>query len=248
VGLLPAFILKKAKPKRVLIVDILRKRGKNMKLVRQMMTVSALVLSIGALPSMAAAEVSFGSLPRVFDASVPREEQISIALSAGPEEIRDKATVYVLGPRGFEKAREGTNGVSCLVSRHFVTPAETTIEPMCYDAEGSQTLLLADLYREELRSRGTPEAEIKTEVANGYKAGRFKAPSKPGIRYMLSSDNRLGPTQDHKTVRVPPHFMFYAPYMTGKDLGFDSNSSASFLVQPGLPEATIIVFPDPNLK
>jgi hypothetical protein len=217
-----------------------------MKLARRMMMCFAGVLSVGALSGIAAAEVSFENLPKVMDASMPRDQQISIALSAGPEEVRDKATVYILGPKGFEKAREGTNGVSCLVSRHFVTPTETTIEPMCYDAEGSQTLLLADLYREELRSKGTTEAEIKAEVANGYKDGRFKAPSKPGIRYMLSSDNRLGPTRDHKTVRVPPHFMFYAPYMTGKDLGFDSNAAASFLVQPGLPETTIIVFPDPK--
>ena len=177
---------------------------------------------------------------------MPRDQQISIALSAGPSEITDKATVYVLGAKGFEKAREGTNGVSCLVSRHFITPAETTIEPMCYDLEGSQTLLLADLFREELRSKGMSEAEIKTEIANGYKTGRFKAPSKPGIRYMLSSDNRLGPSPDHKTFRVPPHLMFYAPYMTGKDLGFDSDSAAAFLVQPRLPDATIIVFPDPS--
>jgi hypothetical protein len=205
-------------------------------------------LSAGTVSSVAADQVPFENLPKILDASVPRDTQISIALSAGPNEIRDKATVYVLGPKGFEKAREGTNGVSCLVSRHFVTPAETTIEPMCYDAEGSRTLLVADLYAEELRSKGMPDAEIKSEIANGYKTGRFKAPSKPGIRYMLSSDNRLGPTPDHKTVRVPPHFMFYAPYMTGKDLGFDSDSAAAFLVQPGLPYTTIIVFPDPKLK
>lgn len=219
-----------------------------MKLVRKMTTVFGIVLSVGALSSVLAAEVAFENLPKVWNASVPRDQQILIALSAGPEEIRDKATVYVLGPKGFEKAREGTNGVNCLVSRHFATPNETTIEPMCYDAEGSRTLLLADLYAEELRSKGISDAEIKTEIANGYKDGRFKAPSKPGIRYMLSSDNRLGPTRDHRTVHEPPHFMFYAPYMTGKDLGFDSNSAAAFLVQPGSPSATIIVFPDPNLK
>jgi hypothetical protein len=219
----------------------------NVTLARRIIVVFAAAMSSVALPSGAAAQIPFDQLPKVFDASVPRDQQISIALSAGPEEVRDKATVYVLGPKGFEKTREGTNGVNCLVSRHFVTPTETTIEPMCYDLEGSQTLLLVDLYQEELRSKGTSEAQIKTEVAESYKAGRFKAPSKPGVRYMLSSDNRLGPTPDHRTVRVPPHFMFYAPYMTGKDLGFDSDSAAAFLQQPGLPDATIIVFPDPNL-
>lgn len=219
-----------------------------MTLTRCVTVVFAAAISSFALPSGAAAQISFDQLPKVFDASMPRDQQILIALSAGPEEVRDKATVYVLGPKGFERAREGTNGVSCLVSRHFVTPTETTIEPMCYDPEGSQTLLLVDLYQEDLRSKGTSEGAIKTEVTNGYNAGRFKAPSKPGVRYMLSSDNRLGPTPDHRTVHVPPHFMFYAPYMTGKDLGFDSDSAAAFLVQPRLPDATIIVFPDPNLE
>lgn len=219
-----------------------------MPLTRCAIVIFAAAISSLALPNPAATPIPFDQLPKVFDSSVPRDQQISIALSAGPEEIRDKATVYILGPKGFEKAREGANGVSCLVSRHFVTPAETTIEPMCYDPEGSQTLLLADLYREELRSKGTSEPEIKIEIANGYKTGRFKPPSKPGVRYMLSSDNRLGPTPDHKTVRVPPHFMFYAPYMTGKDLGFDSDSAAAFLLQPHLPDATIIVFPDPHME
>jgi hypothetical protein len=217
-----------------------------MKLSKSTLTILAGTLSMAILPSIAAAQVPFDQLPKVWDASVPREEQISIALSAGPKEIRDKATVYVLGPAGFEKAREGTNGVSCLVGRHFTKSGETTIEPECYDAEGSQTLLLADLYREGLRAKGTPEDQIGPEIQKGFKDGRFKAPSKPGVRYMLSSDNRLGPTADGGTVYVPPHFMFYAPYMTAKDLGYDS--VAPFLVQPGLPYTTMIVFYNPNPK
>jgi hypothetical protein len=216
-----------------------------MKLVK-MLVIFAGVLSMGVLPSIATAQVPFDQLPKVWDTSVPRDEQISIALSAAPKAIREKATVYVLGPKGFEKAREGTNGVSCLVGRHFTKSGETTIEPECYDPEGSRTLLLADLYGEELRAKGTPEAEIKPDIKNGFKDGQFKAPSKPGVRYMLSSDNRLGPTPDGKTVYVPPHFMFYAPYMTGKDLGYDS--VAPFLVQPGEPYTTMIVFYNPNPK
>src|SRR5215471_18103475 len=38
---------------------------------------------------------------RKIDASTPRDVQIAIALSAGPP-ISDKATVYVLGPQGYE--------------------------------------------------------------------------------------------------------------------------------------------------
>jgi hypothetical protein len=217
-----------------------------MKPVRWMMTTFAVALSMGALSSGAVAQVPFEQLPKVFDASMPRDQQISIALSAGPAGVRDKATVYVLGPKGYEKAREGSNGVSCLVGRHFVKPTETTIEPMCYDPEGSQTFLPVELFKEELRAKGSSEAAIKTDIANGYKDGRFKAPSRPGVLYMLSSDNRLGPTPDNGTAHIPGHFMFYAPFMTGKDLGYDS--AVPFLVQSGEPDAKMVVFPDPNLK
>jgi hypothetical protein len=213
-----------------------------MKLTNRGLLILAGALSIGVLPGIAAAQVPFDQLPKVFDASMPRDEQISIALSAAPDDVRNHATVYVLGPGGYEKAREGTNGVSCLVERHFVKPTETTVEPTCYDAVGSQSLLLADLYAAELRAKGSSEAEIKTDLENGYKDGRFKPPSKPGVEYMLSSDNRLGPTPDGGTVHFPGHFMFYAPYMTGKDLGYDSE--APFLVLPGKPDARMVVVPD----
>ena len=217
-----------------------------MLLVRSMMMICAGALLMSVLPSGAAAQVPYDQLPKVFDSSLPRDEQISIALSAGPKAVASNATVYVLGAKGFEIARQGTNGASCLVGRHFTKSGVTTVEPECYDAEGSRTLLLADLYREELRAKGTAEDDIKADIENGYKDGRFKAPRKPGVRYMLSIDNRLGPTPDGKTAHVPPHLMFYAPYMTGKDLGYDS--VAPFLVQPGRPDTTMIVFPDPNLK
>src|SRR3984885_11860726 len=116
-------------------------------------------------------------LPKVYDASVPRERQIALAESAAPPEVSSKATIYVLGLKGHEKVREGTNGFSCFVGRHFVKPTETTVEPACFDAEGSRTLLLVYLHGEELRSGGKSEADIKADIANGYKEGRFKYPS-----------------------------------------------------------------------
>jgi hypothetical protein len=216
-----------------------------LKLERWMTTIVVSALSMGALSNIAIAQIPFENLPKVMDASMPRDEQISLAVSAGPQEVASNATVYILGLKGYEIARQGTNGASCLVERHFVKPDETTIEPTCYDPEGSRTLLQVDLYEAELRAKGTSEAEIKKDVANGYKDGRFKAPSKPGVEYMLSSDNRLGPTPDNKTVHFPPHFMFYAPYTTGKDLGYASD--APFLVEPGKPDARMVVVPDPKL-
>ena len=39
---------------------------------------------------------------------------------------------------------------------------------------------------------------------------------------MMSSQNRLSAISDHGTGIFPPHLMFYAPNMTTKDIGFDT--------------------------
>jgi hypothetical protein len=209
------------------------------------MKVFAGALSMGMLSSTAAMQAMAQELPKVYDASMPREQQIALAESAAPAEVSSKATVYVLGPKGYEKAREGTNGFSCIVTRHFAKPTETTIEPQCFDAEGSRTLLPVYLHGEELRTSGKSEAEIKADVADGYKEGRYQYPSKPGFLYMMSSQNRLGPTPDHGTASFPPHLMFYAPNMTTKDMGFDSKPKLDYLgmTHPGAGDNLIVVVP-----
>jgi hypothetical protein len=214
-------------------------------------------LSIGLFSSTALIPATAAApeyeLPRVYDASMPRDQQIALAESAAPAEVSSNATVYVLGPKGYEKAREGTNGFSCFVGRHFVKPAETTqpettIEPQCFDAEGSRTLLLVYMHGEELRTNGKSEAEIKADVANGYKEGRYQYPSKPGFLYMMSSHNRLSAIPEHGTGIFPPHLMFYAPNMTTKDIGFDAKPGLDKLdylgmTHPGAGDNLIVVIP-----
>jgi len=205
-----------------------------------------LFLSTAPIPATAATPEY--ELPRVYDASMPRDQQIILAESAAPAEVSSKATVYVLGPQGYEKAREGTNGFSCFVGRQFLTPTETTIAPQCLDAEGSRTLLLVYMHGEELRTSGKSEAEIKADAASGYKEGRYQTPSKPGLLYMMSSRNRLSATSDKSKGIFPPHLMFYAPNMTAKDIGFDSQRPLDDLdymgmTNPGAGNNLIVVIP-----
>ena len=202
-------------------------------------------LSICVLSSSAAIQGMAQKLPKVYDASVPHERQIELAESAAPAEVSSHATVYILGPKGYEKAREGTNGFSCFVGRHFVKPAETTIEPQCFDAEGSRALLPVYMHGEELRTNGKSEAEIKADIANGYKEGRYQYPSKPGFLYMMSSRNRLRAIPEHGTGIFPPHLMFYAPNMTTKDIGFDAEPNLDYLgmTHPGAGDNLIVVIP-----
>jgi hypothetical protein len=176
----------------------------------------------------------------VYDFSLPREEKIKLAESAAPPEISARATLYLLEKTGYVRTREGTNGFSCFVDRQ--TPLNQ--EPTCFDAEGSSATLPTRLYVEEQRAKGKSEEQIKAEIDAGYKGGKYKAPTKPGIVYMLSDNIYLLVPGTSKMVHVPPHLMFYAPYATDNDIGSPPAArNMPRLIRPGQPDAYIIVFP-----
>ena len=175
-----------------------------------------------------------------YDFFLPTEQKIKLAESAAPPEISGKATVYVLERTGYVKVREGTNGFSCFVD--WQTPLN--MEPTCFDAEGSATTLLTRLYAEEQRAKGKSEEQVKSDIERGYKTRRFKAPSKPGIVYMMSEQIYLFIPGVTELVHVPPHLMFYAPYATEKDLGSPpASADMPRLIRAGQPDAYIIVMP-----
>lgn len=174
-----------------------------------------------------------------YDFSLPREERIKLAESAAPPEISGQATLYVLERSGYVKVRDGSNGFSCFVDRQ--TPWNS--EPTCFDAEGTATTLLARLFVEAERANGKSEEQITTEINEGYKNGKFKAPSKPGIVYMLS-DSVFLLVSGNRIVHAPPHLMFYAPYATDKDIGSPPpGANMPHLIRAGQPDAYIIVIP-----
>ena len=174
-----------------------------------------------------------------YDFSLPREERIKLAESAAPPQISSKATVYVLERSGYAKVRDGSNGFSCFVDRQN----PLNLEPTCFDAEGSATTLLSRLYAEEQRGKGKSEEEIKAGIEEGYKTGKFLAPRKPGIVYMLSDKGFLL-IPENKLVPLPPHLMFYAPYATDKDIGSPpAATNMPHLIRAGQPDAVVIVFP-----
>lgn len=174
-----------------------------------------------------------------YDFSLPREERIKLAESAAPPEISGQATLYLLERSGYVKVRDGSNGFSCFVDRQ--TPWNS--EPTCFDAEGTATTLLARLFVEAERANGKSEEQITTEINEGYKNGKFKAPSKPGIVYMLS-DSVFLLVSGNRIVHAPPHLMFYAPYATDKDIGSPPpGANMPHLIRAGQPDAYIIVIP-----
>lgn len=187
--------------------------------------------------------IAFGQTERpnpAYDYSLPREERIKLAESAAPPEISSKATVYVLERTGYVKVREGTNGFSCFVDRQ--TPLNS--EPTCFDAEGSATTLPTRLFAEEQRAQAKTEEQVNAAIEASYKSGKFHAPAKPGIVYMMSPFVYIYIAEKNQVVHVPPHLMFYAPYATDKDIGSPApTANMPHLIRAGQPDAYIIVVP-----
>jgi hypothetical protein len=185
-----------------------------------------------------------------FDATTPRARQIQLAMSAAPSEISSGATIYVLGVRGFERARVGRNGFTCLVDRNVQNRVVKSLEPKCFDGEGTRTLLPVSLRTEALRAEGRPEAKIDSDIVAGYKSGRFHAPRKPGLIYMMSPYTILARGPNNTDFgHVAGHLMFYAPYMTLHDLGYRSATKGMLpvLADPGTPYTMMIVVPKRQL-
>jgi hypothetical protein len=172
---------------------------------------------------------------------LPREKEISMALSAAPEHLRNDAGVYVLERNGFVKVRDSTNGFTCIVNRDH----PLNQKPVCFDAEGTATILPKILRVGELLMQGKSMSEINAEIAEGFRTGKYISPRRAGIAYMLSGDIHNFNPRTGKVESFPPHMMFYAPNLTNADLGVTpealaKNPSLPFVAYQG-PHGFIIV-------
>jgi hypothetical protein len=159
------------------------------------------------------------------------EKEMELALKAAPTHLRNEATVYIFGKRGYEKIRTGTNGFNCMVNRDGIQNGDTAVHPTCWDPEGSRTILPVMLRVGELLAQQKSAAEIARDIDEGFAQGRFHSPSKTGIAYMLAGDVKFDPKSGQlSTTEFPAHYMIYAPGVTNDDIGMSKAATT-----PGLP-------------
>ena len=198
---------------------------------------SVLVLVLWLIPVAVRAQAQPASqgLPAI----LPRAQEIALARSAAPPQVSAAATVFVLERGGFVKAETGTNGVTCLVDRTH--PA--SLEPHCYDAEGSRTILPIRLAQAEMRERGLSKAEITAAVNEGIRTGRFTLPERAAMSYMMSSAQVLYNDAGRRVGAWKPHLMIYMPYIEPADLGVSGGAAdgVPMVDDPGGPLACVVV-------
>jgi len=164
---------------------------------------------------------------------LPQQQEIELALSAGPEHLRLEATVYVFGKKGYEKIRSGKNGFTCMVNRDGNQIGDNDLKPTCWDAEGSATIFPVMLRVGEMLAQGKTADEIRQDVDRGFSEGRFVSPRKTGIAYMLRGDVQYDPkTMAISKTLFPPHYMIYAPGVTNADIGINMDA---YKRHPSLP-------------
>jgi hypothetical protein len=164
---------------------------------------------------------------------LPRDLEIQLALSALPPHLRDNATVYVLNPdKGFEVARNGTNGFHAFVARTgddafrgawpLTEYRDDILYPISIDKAGTKAQMRVFFDAAEMQAKGTPAKELKKIMNDRHKKGYYKAPKRAGISYMLSPVLRtyFNPEESDKVLTMNiPHVMYYAPGVSNEDIG-----------------------------
>jgi hypothetical protein len=165
--------------------------------------------------------------------ALPRDMEIELAASALPKHVRDNATIYVLDPRkGFEIARKGTNGFHALVARTgddafrgawpLTEYPQDVLYPIGFDAAGTTAHMRVILDAAQAQAKGMRANELKKLIQERFKSGHYKPPARAGLSYMLAPIMRTyddPETSSKISTASHPHVMYFAPNVSGKDVG-----------------------------
>ncbi|HEY8972389.1 MAG TPA: hypothetical protein VIM64_24960 [Puia sp.] len=171
---------------------------------------------------------------------MPVDLETDYALSALPPHLRNDATVYLLDPqKGYYIGRQGSNGYICFIVRtewEWSDYRNDLYTPISYDAEGAKTIFPVYMDVAAMRASGKYQAaQIRDSIIHRINTGVYKAPSKPGISYMLEPVMRVypaGPDIKEPITISMPHYMLYAPYLSEKDARYKQGTNGLMMANP----------------
>jgi hypothetical protein len=173
--------------------------------------------------------------PRVAPA---RDAEIALARSAAPAAVSAAARVWVWTGTSYVVADSGSSSVNCYVGRPWVP----SVEPHCFDAEGSRTVMPILMRKVELFALGKSEADADREIADGLSTGRFKLPRRLAVTYMMSGKQELVNGQGTAVGAWQPHLMIYFPYLTAEETGLPGFvPGLGFVENPGQALSALVV-------
>lgn len=154
-----------------------------------------------------------------------QEEEIALARSAAPQAVTDHASFWTLGPEGYERRVEGTNGFNCLVLRRYSVIFDQQRDlwdwhgltaPICYDAVASASGPMQEqLLRAKLGQAGADHDTVRDAVFAAYARGELPMLKGVAFGYMYSAAQRLTP----QVGEWHPHLMIYGSGYSNAQLG-----------------------------
>lgn len=178
---------------------------------------------------------------------MPDRAEITLARSAAPAAISDKATILALKPQGYETAANGTNGFTCLVERSWMSPFDSPEfwnpklrAPVCYNPAASKSILAYTLRRTKLALAGPCREQMLDEVRAAVARRELPSPDPGAMSFMMSKDGYLSDAEGH----WHSHLMFHVPKAGAASWGANLPGSPVVLDDREVPEPeTIFLVP-----
>lgn len=195
--------------------------------------------------------------PALSEYLMPRDAEIGLARTAAPARISDRATIKVLTKSGYEVAREGDNGVVCMVLRGFAAPTYTPAQfrdlvydptvraPICFTAPAARSAMPYYELRTRLAMEGKGPDQIAERLQAAYVKGELPRRDAVTFAYMWSAHQHLGAGIG----AWHPHMMVFAPFYENSMVG--GNDFGTPLPQVtddgGTPFAVVVITVDEKL-
>lgn len=139
----------------------------------------------------------------------------SLALSALPAALRERANVYVWKNGDFEKTISSDGGFHCVVQRNHAD----AIIPECVTSTGEDSILQGIFEQTRMTAMGMSPQEVADRSAKMVEKGEIGSPTEPGVNYMMSAYNKIYSAEQDTFLRIGPHTMFFAPGASSEVVG-----------------------------
>jgi len=168
------------------------------------------------------------------------DQQITCALMAVPEEMKEGAKVYGYGEDGeFMTLREGTNDFVCISDN----PSKSGFQVVGYHLSLEPMMARGRQLEAEGKSREEKEA-IRAEEAQ---SGKLKLPEEPAALHIYYGNDAYYVEKSKTVENAKYRYVVYMPYATQETTGLSlapNESSHPWLMFPGQYNAHIMITPD----
>lgn len=171
-----------------------------------------------------------------------KDVQISTAVLAAPEGLREKAMVYGYSEKGeFMVLRQGANEMVCLAD----DPNQAGLNVSCYHKDLDPFMARG----RDLKKAGKNPKEIFDTREEEVKSGKLLMPKQPATLFVYSAPDEQFNRTTGEVTGGNLRYVVYIPYATSESTGLPLKPEAPgmpWIMDPGTHRAHIMINPPPK--